>query len=158
MILWFKSNRCHLFTFTPTLDIIYIATRLKTEDSNFYCKVKIMETYKRILQAISYVGVGSLFIHYADLTIPVLSIIIGSIFIAFGFLIVITAPIQKLPNWIRRVEGWLFLALYFATVGQLIILAVNDAIENCVLFYVLVAFIILIPIIQLIDLFIKRKR
>ena len=105
----------------------------------------------------SYVAVGAFLVHYADLAYPVVSIIIGSAFILFGFVTAISAPIRQLPNWINRVEGWLAFPYFFVAVTSLIIFAIKDVIEKELLLYVVTAFIVLLPIIQLIDL-IRTKR
>lgn len=114
------------------------------------------EIYKRLMQAIAHVGAGALLIVYNALTFSAVSIIFGVIFIMVGYLIAVTAIMQKIPGWLNWLEKTFALVLYMAALVSLIIISIDGITDHLILFFAVALFVMMLPIIQFIDL-VKSK-
>ena len=115
------------------------------------------DTYKKLLQSVSYVAVGSFLVYYAALTVYVLNIVVGWVFIAFGFAKAATALMKETPNWIKRVDFPLAIVLFVGAAAFVVAVAVKNVFMIQPVFVAIVIFVVLLLIVQVIDFTRSRK-
>jgi uncharacterized membrane protein HdeD (DUF308 family) len=114
------------------------------------------KTYNKLMESISYAAVGSFLVYYAALTVYALNIVVGWIFIAFGFVKAITAPMKEPPAWVNRMDYPMSIALVLGAIAFIITVGVRDVVTIQPLFIVIIVFVLLLAVVQTIG-FIRNR-
>ena len=104
--------------------------------------------FARLTESVAFVAVGALLVAYTGQSLQTAATIMGSAFIAVGFLVAISSAAFRVPKWIVAIETIASLGMYVGLVGALIKFALDGITGSKVLFIVLVIYLIMLPTIQ----------